>query len=231
MKQLLLLGVFALLFPCTYNTDKSKAKLPCIELTELKDELQSIKSSDQKYRRLATEMRQQNQGERTQEEVALWNLQMEIDSLNMVKIEEIINCHGYPGKELVGEDLKSVAALVIIHNPRDQEKYLDLLWQEGQKGSVDKREVAVLEDRILMLNGEPQIYGTAMKYNTVGFNETGDAMTKLKIWKIKDLNQIDSRREEVGLYSFKLQCELQGIDLSQFDQYVHEENKFDFEWQ
>lgn len=204
------------------------ATAPCLDPGLLKNELKNIMADDQKYRLIATDMRRQNQGLRTKEEIDYWNLQRGLDSLNMVKVENIIRCFGYPGKDMVGDELKSVAAMVIIHNPKGQEKYLDMLWDEAENENVKKAEIAILHDRILMFKGAPQIYGTAMKYDTVGFDASGLAITRLKVWKINDFKNLDKRREQVGWYSFKKQCELEGIDINQFEGYRFERNMFDF---
>jgi hypothetical protein len=209
---------------CTGISDK----ISDAELTNLKTELDSIWEMDQKYRAIASELRIKNEGRRTEVEADLWLKQAEIDSFNMLKIERIIAKYGYPGKSLVGEDLKSIAAFVIIHNPSKQEKYLPLLWSESKKGNVDTREVAILEDRILMLKGKKQIYGTAMKYDTIGFDSIKSVYTtKLKVWEIQNYSNLDKKREKVGWYSFKKQCEYSNIDIKNHPEYKHQPNIYD----
>jgi len=174
-------------------------------------------------------LRKRNNGKRTQEEADLWLKQIEMDSINMVRVEKIISKYGYPDKSIVGEELKSVAAFVIIHNPSKQAKYLQLLWEESKRGNVDKREVAILDDRIQMLKGESQIYGTAMKYDSVSLDSnTLEIITKLKIWKVRDYSNLDKKREEVGWFSLKKQCELNKINIEEYPEYKHETNKYDW---
>ncbi len=208
-----------------------KVAIPDLERDALKKELQEIKESDQQCRRAAAELRRKNNGLRTPEEDALWSEQVMLDSLNMVRVEQIMAKYGYPGRSLAGEDLKSVCAFVIIHNPESQEKYLDVLWTEAKKGNIDKREIAVLEDRINMLKGKKQQYGTAMKSDTVSVNTAdGQVATRLRIWDIADFKNLDKKREKVGWYSLKLQCELSEIDCSCFMEYKHQTNKYDFDY-
>ena len=223
-----LISYILIILTLCQSCKERKGNFSSIEISNLKNELQEIWEMDQKYRSIATELRNQNNGKRIQEEADLWLKQTIIDSINMVRIENIITKYGYPGKSIVGEELKSVAAFVIIHNPSKQEKYLQLLWEESNGGNVDKREVAILEDRIRMIRGEPQIYGTAMNYDSIGLDSnTGEKITKLKIWKVQDYSNLDKRREEVGWYSFKKQCEYSNINIAEYPKYEYQQNKFD----
>lgn len=199
------------------------------EKARLMQELSEIGALDQLYRNKATTLRSKNKGVRTEEEAELWRLQSAIDSTNMIRLEKIIATYGYPGAELVGEKLKTVGVFVILHNPKKQELYVNLLWNASKKGDVDKREVAILEDRVNMLKGVPQKFGTAMKYIPIGVDSlSGMPLTQLRIWDIKQFKNLDKNRESVGLYAFKLQCELEGIDWTQFKNYHPQPTKFDF---
>lgn len=216
----------ALLNSCVKNLQPA---IQTADKNQLIHELREIGRLDQQYRNTATELRAKNKGIRTEEEGRLWAQQSLLDSINMIRVEEIIAKYGYPGAHIVGDDLKSVAALVILHSPKKQEKYLSLLWQEAEKGNTNKREVATLEDRIKMLKGQKQQYGTAMKYEPVGLDSlSGKVITQLRIWDIQEFKHLDKKREKVGLYSFKLQCELEGIDWTQFKNYVPKKTKYDF---
>lgn len=195
---------------------------------DLRVMLKDIWDLDQKYRSIATKLRYDNEGVKTQEEIDLWKKQFVVDSINMERVEKIIEKYGYPGKELVGDELKTVCAFVIIHNPKKQENYLKMLWTESKKGNIDKKEVAILEDRIRMLKGEDQLYGTAMKFDSIGIDKKSGAMiTKTVIWKIKNLKNIDKKREKLGWYSLKIQCEFEGIDWKEIEGYEPQSNKFD----
>ncbi len=218
----------ALLHSCTKNLEPA---IQTADKNQLIQDIREIGRQDQQYRNTATELRAKNKGIRTEEEGRLWAQQSLLDSINMIRVEAIIARYGYPGANIVGDDLKSVAALVILHNPKKQEKYLSLLWREAKKGNADKREVAILEDRIKMMKGQKQKYGTAMKYEPVGFDSvSGKEITRLRIWEIEQFKHLDKIREKVGLYSFKLQCELEGIDWTQFKNYVPKKTQYDFEF-
>ena len=51
--------------------------------------------------------------------------------------------------------------------------------------------MALMEDRILMGEGEPQIYGSQLR----GSGPNGE----FELWKIKDPEYVNQRRAEVGL--------------------------------
>lgn len=59
-------------------------------------------------------------------------------------------------------------------------------------GEVDPAHIAYLEDRVLMRNNKPQIYGTQ-------FQGMGQDM---HVYPIQDPDRVDERRASVGLCSF-----------------------------
>ncbi len=74
------------------------------------------------------------------------------------QVDSLIARHGYPGKSLVGEYLKSTAFIVIQHNP--DERYLPLLTAAADKGELSWASLALLVDRVKTDKGEKQVYGT-----------------------------------------------------------------------
>ena len=153
----------------------------------LRDELMEMQTEDQKYR-----MQMQSVENGSKEMEALWEKQNAVDEKNIVRIEEIIKEHGYPGKSLVGNRAKGAAFLMIQHADLNyQEKYLPLLKEAAEKGEMSKSSLALLIDRINMRNGKPQIYGSQL---------TTDQFTgELWFHEIEDVKNVDQRREEMGL--------------------------------
>jgi uncharacterized membrane protein YphA (DoxX/SURF4 family) len=145
---------------------------------DLKRQLDSIKVLDQKYR-----------GENYNEN---WKLQDAIDSTNTIFIENIFKEYGYPGKSLVGEPTNNVAWFVIQHSNKIPE-YINLMREAGKSGELPMTDVAMMEDRYLMTKGEEQVYGT--QGNIENYNK--DKLIKM-IWPIKNADQVNKRREEVG---------------------------------
>jgi tetratricopeptide (TPR) repeat protein len=158
-------------------------------------ELRQIQETDQKYRMMMDSIEQEF-GWESKEMQELWKKQSDADSINLQKIEAIIAEHGYPGKSLVGNRLANATFLVIQHADLEiQEKYLPILQAAADKGELRKSSLALLIDRIEMRNDRPQIYGSQVIRN----EETGN----LEPYTIKDPEQVDKRRAEVGLGPLK----------------------------
>lgn len=115
---------------------------------------------------------------------------IDIDSTNFMK--EIINEYGLPTIQKVGK-LASFNAWLLVQHSSDikfQKHYLKLL-KNAKKNEVKAEHAAYLEDRILMKEGRPQIYGTQVIFD----KKTREA----KPYKLVDKNNIDQMRFSVGL--------------------------------
>ncbi|MFI5252338.1 MAG: DUF6624 domain-containing protein [Bacteroidota bacterium] len=151
-------------------------------------ELAAIYVSDQKNRMLMDSVQKQF-GWDSKEMKALWSEQNERDSINLIRIKEIIKEHGYPGESLVG-DQSSTAWLVIQHaDLKTQEEYLPLLRGAADKGELSKSSFALLVDRVKMRKGEKQLYGSQLQMNN----------GKYEIYPIEDEPNVNKRRAEMGL--------------------------------
>jgi hypothetical protein len=67
-----------------------------------------------------------------------------------------------------------------------------LVKEGASKGEVRAADAAMLEDRILMLEGKKQIYGSAVQSGP-------EAGGKLQLHPIEDEDHVDERRAAVGL--------------------------------
>lgn len=184
--------------------DAHKLDLPVVENSKpkldlsLKQRLDSIGNLDQKYRRLmqtrSLEERKQL-GESmglTEAEYSgdLSEMQKVLDSVNMIFVEKYFIEKGYPGKSVVGEESSLVAWNVLQHNPDKIPIYLPLVKKAADAGEIPKTAAAMMEDRYLMLEGKPQIYGTqGMSYD--------DARGSF-IWPIEKPETVNERRKEAG---------------------------------
>lgn len=158
---------------------------------ELMAEMKEIGVTDQAQRGKMRDIEKQYGWDSPQMD-SLWTLQNETDSLNQLRIEEVIQKYGYPGKSLVGPGQASVAFLVIQHSNQEmQEKYLPLLKQAANDGEVRWSSVALLIDRVLLGRGDKQIYGSQIHTD----QETGEFF----FGEIEQPYQIDSIRATVGL--------------------------------
>lgn len=217
--QVLLTVSALLLFLISCHPDQ-EAKKQYLSSHEIKTRLLKIWQDDQLYRQRAGQLRKDNNGVRTPEEGELWAKQTLLDSINMDEIESIISKVGYPTKTMVGDSLKHVAALVIMHNPKRQAKYVEIIWNAARTGDILLTDAATLEDRVLMFSGKNQKYGTQMKYDTLNIDkQTGTVNTKLRIWPIENAAIVDSLRATIGLYPLSRQCELMQLDCNKIKGY------------
>lgn len=116
-----------------------------------------------------------------------------IDSLNLAEIKDILDVYGWPGKDLVG-DACSTIWLVIQHSDIDTQKEALPMLKEGViRGDLDRVQIAMLEDRILVNSGQPQIYGTQYWW------DESDGTRQLRVYPVKDPDKVDLRRESIGL--------------------------------
>lgn len=115
------------------------------------------------------------------------------DSLALIKVENIISRYGWLGKSKIGELANSTLFMVIQHaqDNRVREKFYPLLEESVNEGESRPSDLATMKDRILIQNGQPQIYGTQ-------YDHSGQL---LPVENIKDLNK---RRRRVGLKKIKM---------------------------
>jgi len=158
---------------------------------DLMSEFDNIRYEDQRYRK---EMRGVSEkfGSRSPQMDSLWQLQGAADSINTIRICEVIDEKGYPGKSIVGEGHASTAFLVIQHADLEvQEKYLPIIIAAADAGEVRWGSVALLIDRVNMRNDKPQIYGSQV-------NRDPDT-EEYYFARIGQPYKIDSIRATVGL--------------------------------
>ena len=134
----------------------------------------------------------------------IWTTIQALDSVNLEKIENIFEQHGYPGKSKVGERYSGVAWLVIQHsNLEKMTKYYKLIESAAQKGELPKTNFALFIDRFRMARGEKQLYGSQLK------NENGGA---LYFHPIEDEENVNKRRAEMGMEPIEEYAKKFGID-------------------
>lgn len=157
----------------------------------LKEKLEKIHVRDQTLRQLYQDA-EAKFGRESEQMNYFWELVSEQDSLNELEVINIIEEHGWVGTSVVGGKANMTLWLVIQHAPIEtQEKYLPMLRESVKKGESSGSHLALLEDRIQMRNGKPQIYGSQITTD----EETG----KHIVYEIKDPEYVNQRRKEVGL--------------------------------
>lgn len=131
-------------------------------------------------------------GRDSEEMQAHWDKINKMDSINVLKVQKILDERGWLGAGVVGDQGNSTLFLVIQHADLEvQEKYLPMLREAVKKGDASPGSLAILEDRVALRNGKRQIYGSQIGRDT----ETGEYYVS----PLQDPESVDKRRAEVGL--------------------------------
>lgn len=182
--------------------DAQKLKLSTVQNAKpsldlgLKRRLDSIAVLDQKFRNLMKEETQEGRAalgkkmglSEAEYNGDLWKLQSVIDSVNILYVEQILKTRGYPGKSMVGEPTNTAAWNVLQHSEKIGE-YLPMVKKAGEAGELPMNLVAMMEDRYLMYENKPQIYGTQGRVENNG---------ERFIWPIENPESVNERRKKAG---------------------------------
>jgi hypothetical protein len=112
---------------------------------------------------------------------------------NASRLKEILAEHTWPVPSVVGDDGAEAAWLIVQHaigDPPFQRQCLPLLRSAAQTGEVPLWQAAMLEDRIRMFEGKPQIYGTQLETDSEG---------RVRPYMLEDPEHVEERRSKVGL--------------------------------
>ena len=158
---------------------------------ELRDELLALRESDQSGRMLIQDAIGEH-GHDSPEVRALWKEQLQKDAENLARLREMVSEHGWPGQSMVGRDGAIAAFLILQHADHEtQVEYLPLVKTAVDSGEVQRRHFALLQDRVLVGEDKPQIYGTQLYWD--------DTTGKCELFPIDDEAEVDSRRRELGM--------------------------------
>lgn len=169
------------------NKDKAEANLnkPLVAM------LEDIHDEDQKYR-LRIDSVQKKHGWKSAEMQQLWSIISQKDSINLIKVKNILDKKGWLGPDVVGEMGNSTLFLVIQHaDQATQEKYLPMMRDAAKNGNARPSHLALLEDRVAIGQGKRQIYGSQ-----VGSDPETETYYVLPL---DDPDNVDKRRSEAGL--------------------------------
>lgn len=169
----------------TYEKPAMDALCDCVRNSydnDLISKLKEVEEKDQRYRGQI--------GQKTLDELkdeGLWAKQLALDAENMEVVTAIIEQFGYPDRSVVGYENESIAFLVVQHStPQLMEQTLPLIKKSVDEHLLKAMYYAYLFDRIAMLKGEPQYYGT--QYDLLG-----------NIHEIKDRENVNQRRAAFGM--------------------------------
>jgi hypothetical protein len=153
--------------------------------------LDSIYHDDQDGRKSLREYEKQY-GYGSQEMKDLWKDIRYKDSINLVKVIDVLETRGWLGPKEIGEEGSGVLFLVIQHsNQATQEKYLPAMQRAVKEGKASASNLALLEDRVALGQGKHQLYGSQIGRD--------DSTGKYYVQPLYDPDNVDKRREQMGL--------------------------------
>lgn len=150
-------------------------------LRSIRTELEQIREADQAVRRSLNYL-DSEQVERMRT----------VDAVNRKRLKEIITLIGWPSKELVGENASSGAFLVAQHAYEDldfMKEVFSHIEADYRKQKASSSQYALMYDRIRMLEGKPQRFGTQFNKNSSG----------CRAWKMEEPEKVDEYRAQMGL--------------------------------
>ena len=153
--------------------------------------LDTIHKEDQSYRRQIREI-EEKYGRESDEMTIHWNTINAKDSINLIQIKKILDERGWLGANIIGRQGNSTLFLVIQHSDLEtQVKYLPMMKAAVKKGNASAGNLALLEDRVALGQGNRQIYGSQIGRD----KENGEYF----VLPLIDPENVDKRRAEVGL--------------------------------
>jgi hypothetical protein len=146
-------------------------------------------------------------GKNSNELDSIDKLQERLDSINLVKLENIVTKYGWPKSSEVGGGMTVAIPFFIIQHTKDlavQKKYLPIIEGMVKINEADPASFAYLSDRILASEGKKQLYGTQVQQN----KENG----KNEVCPIEDEENVDKRRADFGMGPLKDYLIMFGIE-------------------
>ena len=160
--------------------------MPSLSHPELRIELINMASADQDLRLELVESGELHNHE--------YHPRMaELHMGNNARFSEIIDEFGWPGPSLVGPAGADAAWLIAQHavlDPPLQRRCLALLEARVKAGDGSPSQLAYLTDRICILEGRPQRYGTQHDWDDEG---------RMSPLPVEDPAQVGERRAAMGL--------------------------------
>jgi hypothetical protein len=119
-------------------------------------------------------------------------IDLKVDHSNLEVIISLIEKCGMPTSENISKEQILTIWLVIQHSKlKHMKKYLPILKEAASKGDLNQRNIAMMEDRILLHEGKAQIYGTQVCFS--------DSLKKYLLCQpVHNAAEINTRRAKIG---------------------------------
>ena len=138
--------------------------------------LDELKENDQKYRK---------------QNAVLPKAQKRLDSINLSIVLDLYDQYGYLNRKIVGIEYESHMFYIIQHADLEtMERFLPIIHKEIVAGRLDRKVYPLLHDRVNMLNGLPQEFGTQGI-----FNQKTD---KYELYKTVGREKVNINRKKYG---------------------------------
>lgn len=137
---------------------------------------------------------------------------------NAARLRELIAQHGWSTEEIAGKDGAEAAWFIAQHaigEPEFQRTALKLLKAASAQSKIPAWHAAYLEDRIAMMEGRPQRFGTQW------MDDPRDGL--IRPWTLAEPENVNQLRASVGLDPLRAIPE-QGPDLSSEEQQKIKDN-------
>lgn len=156
--------------------------------TKIVDKKNIVDSIDcKKLKTILNQIYKKDQNHRIEE-----NPNQNIDDENLEMVINIINKCGMPIRKDVGLKGMSTIWLVLQHSDNvHRKKYFPYLEKASRIGDIKKSQLAMMQDRILMMEGKPQIYGTQVIKKPNSKNWI--------LYSLDNPNIVNKKRDSVGL--------------------------------
>jgi hypothetical protein len=108
-------------------------------------------------------------------------------------LNRVFDAIGWPGRASLGDEGASAAFVILQHaisRPDLQRRGLALMLEAIPKGQANALDAAYLSDRIAVMEGAPQTFGTQFDWDSRGL---------LSPAPIADPERVDERRADLGL--------------------------------
>jgi hypothetical protein len=146
-------------------------KIIDVDCAKAQEVLQNVFDSDQEMRT--------NGGE----------IHEETDRQNLTTVISLIEKCGMPTLEEVNDVQMSAIWVVFQHGDNaNRKKYLPLLEKSARNGDLKATQIAMMKDRTMMMDGEPQVYGTQV-------SKKGDEWV---LYELTNPETVNKRRAEMG---------------------------------
>lgn len=153
----------------------------------IRQELHRIRQRDQQIREALTAV-----GLESPAAAPLFTQMRRGDSLNQVYVRRLLATSGWPARSQVGDTAAGTVFLVVQHSSRAwMTQYLPALRKLVRHGEAWATDAAMMEDRLRMLSGKKQRYGTQTA-NWVRLDGTR------VMWPIQRPARVNRYRQQLG---------------------------------